>query len=358
LIVARIHPASASEIPATPEDGAAYWFARRNATDLTRLDREQRDIWLGDPANRLAYERASMLWGELDTLAAHEQMRHLRQEALDARPAVRQVPMRWLMAAAAGIAAIVASGYLVRSFDQPVQRQRVTAESAEHDSGTRYQTAVGERSTVTLKDGSSVTLNTASELLVQFTAAERVVELARGQAYFAVAKDQRHPFVVLAGGRRITALGTAFDVRLDRDLVQVVLVEGRVAVNPVAVPKNRIELEPGERFISKDDTTGSVSAANVATSTSWRGGRVVFNATPLADAIAEVNRYRDRPITLGDAAIAGLKISGTYRISEVDRFPQALASYYPLEVAARPSGEAVLLWRQLRSGRSAIDFQK
>lgn len=342
----RIHPADAIEIPATPEDGAAYWFAREKTATLTRQEREQRDIWLGHAANRIAYDRANALWGELDTLAADEQMRRLRRGALDARPAARPVPMRRLIAAAAGIAAIVAGGYLVRSFDQLTQGQSVTAAAGEHDDGTRYQTAVGERSTVTLKDGSSVVLNTASELRVRFTAAERIVELARGQAYFAVAKDQRHPFVVLAGGRRITALGTAFDVRLDRDQVQVVLVEGRVAVNAVAVPRNRIELEPGERFISKSGTAGSVSTANVASATSWRGGRVVFNATPLADAIAEVNRYRERPITLGDPAIAGLKISGTYRISEVDRFPQALASYYPLEIAARPSGETVLSWRQ------------
>ena len=344
--MARIFPTDAPEIPTTPEGGAAYWFAREKNADLTRQECEQRDIWLRDPANRHAYERATALWSELDALAAHEQMRRLRREALDARPAARAVPTRWLIAAAAGVAGVIVSGYLIRSFSPLNAEQSVTAESVEQHDGMRYQTAVGERSVVALKDGSTVTLNTASELLVRFTSAERIVELVRGQAYFAVARDQRHPFVVIAGGRRITALGTAFDVRLERDQVQVVLVEGRVAVNPVATPKSRMELEPGERFVSKGDITGSVSVANVPSSTSWRSGRIVFTDTPLADAISEVNRYRNRPITTADAAIGGLKISGTYRVSEVDRFPQALASYYPLEAATRPSGETVLSWRQ------------
>lgn len=344
--MAPTHTTDARETSATPEDGAAYWFAREKAATLTRQEREERDVWLADAANRHAYERAAALWGELDALAAHEQMRLLRREALDARPAARQRPAQWLTAAAAGIAVIVGCGYLVHSFNQSNQGHSVTGRSVAHGDGTRHQTAVGERSTVTLKDGSSVTLNTASEMRVRFTTTERIVELVRGQAYFAVAKDPRHPFVVLAGGRRITALGTAFDVRLDRDQVQIVLVEGRVSVNPVAAPKSRIELESGERFISKGGTAGSVSTANVATSTSWRSGRVVFNATRLADAIAEVNRYRDRPIAVDDAAIFDLEISGTYRISEVERFPQVLASYYPLVVATRPSGETVLSWQQ------------
>jgi transmembrane sensor len=144
---------------------------------------------------------------------------------------------------------------------------------------------------------------------------------------------------VVAGGRRVTALGTSFDVRLDTDRVQVVLVEGKVAVG------DRV-LEPGEQFVATGDAEGVVSKVDVAAMTSWRNGRIVFDETSLADAVAEVNRYRAKPIVVGDATAGGLKISGTYRLSEVNRFPQALAAYYPLVPVERTSGETVLLQRK------------
>jgi len=79
----------------------------------------------------------------------------------------------------------------------------------------QYATRIGERSTIRLADGSVVTLDTASRVSLDLTTANREVHLLGGQANFEVAKDKARPFVVYAGDRRITAVGTAFDVRLD-----------------------------------------------------------------------------------------------------------------------------------------------
>lgn len=345
----RLRPHESYEA-ASPEEGAAYWFAREQNATLTQQERERRDHWLAeDSAHQHAYERAYAVWSGFDRLAAHENMRNLRREALAARPAPRQTSVRWVMAVAAGVTGIMAGGYLLRSHDSLQTLSQQTTQAAEDTNRTHFQTAVGERSTTTLQDGSVVSLNTASQLRVRFTDTERTVDLVRGQAYFSVAKDERHPFVVNAGGRRIVALGTAFDVRVEQEAVEVLLVEGKVAVNQIEAPLDRVELEPGERFVSKGQETAIVSKANVTAATSWRSGRIEFAETALTDAVAEVNRYRDAPIVIGEAAIGAIKVSGTYRISEVNRFPQALASYYPLQVVTRPAGETVLLWRQRSS---------
>ncbi len=95
----------------------------------------------------------------------------------------------------------------------------------------QYATRIGERSTIRLADGSVVTLDTASRVSLDLTTANREVHLLGGQANFEVAKDKARPFVVYAGDRRITAVGTAFDVRLDQREVCVTLVDGKVSVD-------------------------------------------------------------------------------------------------------------------------------
>src|SRR5690606_15701139 len=95
-----------------------------------------------------------------------------------------------------------------------------------------YSTGIGQRSTVTLQDGSIVELNAQTRIKVAFGAERRSVQLLDGQAIFRVAKDASRPFVVHAGDREIIALGTAFDVRLDPSAMRVTLLEGKVAVRP------------------------------------------------------------------------------------------------------------------------------
>lgn len=328
------------------EGAAAYWCAREHSGALSRQEQEARERWLDEsPEHRKSYERAGELWSGLGELAAHEEMRKLRQAALEARPSTRTgLPRKW--AVAAGVMGVSLIGALAfRLHDGMRSPSSATALPSVTRDANHHLTAVGERSTFTLKDGSVVTLNTDSELWVRFNEGERLVEMTRGQGFFSVSQNKQRPFVVLAGGQRITALGTAFDVRVGHDAVQVVLVEGRVAVNAVEASTHRVELQPGERFVSASGKTTSVTRANLDASTSWRSGRIVFSNTSLADAVAEVNRYTPQRIAIADQGIGELQISGTYRVSEVERFPHALAAYYPLTVDTLPSGDVVLHWR-------------
>ncbi len=230
----------------------------------------------------------------------------------------------------------------------------VTAPGAPTGHGAvRYATRVGERQTIALTDGSIVALDTASVLDVDYSAARRDVRLVRGQALFQVAKNRARPFVVTAGDRQITATGTAFDVRVDRGEVRVVLVEGRVTVTPIArsgLAKLFPALEtqimaPGEALVADRAKPVSVTAADVAQDTSWREGQVIFRDDTLSAAVAEMNRYSTNQIVVDDPRIAGLRISGVFGVSRQENFIAAVTAFYPIEVERRAPNITVLVRR-------------
>jgi len=216
-----------------------------------------------------------------------------------------------------------------------------------------YVTGIGETRTVTLDDGSRVTLNTASVLDVAFSAAERDVRLAEGQAMFQVAKDAARPFVVAAGDRRITAVGTAFDVRVDRDRVAVVLVEGHVVVDPLKpkglagfIPRlGRYDLNAGEQLVAASNEAVAVRTTDAERVTSWQQGQLIFRHDTIASAVAEMNRYSTVQLVVTDPQIANLRISGVFKTSTPDNFIAALTSAYPIDVDKRSPLVTVLIPR-------------
>jgi transmembrane sensor len=189
-----------------------------------------------------------------------------------------------------------------------------------------YSTQIGEFHRVTLGDGSTVALNTSSEVRVRYTASGRHIELTRGEALFEVTHDTQRPFDVKASDTTVRAVGTAFSVRLHeegrQDRVDVVVSEGRVAINPpwkqtypagsVAVVRNgRVRLAT----VSLEDITGKHM---------WTTGRLVFQGEKLSDVVAEINRYNQRKLLVTDPDIAGLRIGGTFQATDPDGFARAL----------------------------------
>jgi transmembrane sensor len=210
-----------------------------------------------------------------------------------------------------------------------------------------YRTAVGERSTVVLPDGSVATLNTDSVLKVAYSGAERGVRLLKGQALFEVAKNARIPFQVYAADRRITAVGTVFDVRLQGEEVKVALVEGIVKVAPLerpgpAAPAPQVTMTAGEVLDAPPSAAMTVRTADIARAVSWKDGVAVFDDQPLAEAVAEMNRYTARPVVLADPAIGSLRVSGVFRTGDPDRFAAAMTEVFPLRAERRFDGSTEL----------------
>lgn len=340
------------------KETAAYWAVRLSSPDCTPEDRCGFEAWRrADPEHQEAYNRQQRGAAFVDRNVAHPILQALAEEVrTETEPGLFH-KSRWKVAAIAAsfILAIGVSTILVTSsFNGRGGVQLASNVEA-------YETAIGERSTITLADGTALTLNTNSKVEVDFKAEQRDIKLLRGQALFEVAKDINRPFVVRAGDQRIVALGTAFDVRLD-DLigVQVTLIEGSVSVDDVlkTPPKNpgsvatndldgAIELRPGERLIAKIDTETEVQQADIEEVTSWRDGRLVFRKRLLPDVIAEMNRYSAQQLVLSDdERLREMTVSGVFSTGRASGFVYALETMQPLKAERTGQRELTLVWRE------------
>ncbi len=275
------------------------------------------------------------------------EIRSLREAALDATSVSTRRGWWRVQAAAVALAAAVVLLIVLRPLNPGVTPQA--------PSGPSYATAVGERSTVTLGDGTVAVLNTNTRLEAAFSAQARVVKLLRGQALFEVATDPARPFTVIAGEQRITAVGTVFDVRFAGDAVAVVLVEGVVDVVPGEPGAARLEdpapeprpvrLRAGQRLVTTavaGPQAPLVEAADVELATMWRQGRVFFDDVPLSAAVAEMNRYSMSTIVVTDPSLDRHRVNGMFRTGQQTSFVEALAAYFPITVDREADGRIAL----------------
>jgi transmembrane sensor len=223
-----------------------------------------------------------------------------------------------------------------------------------------FVTGIGEQRLVPLEDGTRLTLNSDSELKVDFSPGVRRVELIRGEAFFEVAHNPSRPFIVVAGDQQVTAVGTAFEVRYEPDQVEVTLVEGRVSVTSTAASTSNEALgadpaprdnaastlrgaqakpvargylmTPGERLRIAKAGLGKVDEPRVEAVTAWRRGEVMLDDTALSDAVAEMNRYSKSALIIDESRIANLKVSGIYHTGDSGGFAAAVGNLYGLEV--------------------------
>jgi transmembrane sensor len=337
----------------SPKEAAAYWDARLRNPDCSAEERAQYEAWrAASPDNAEAFERLQDLLEAMRGARSRPMLRAIHDAAREKRR--RRFFRYGLAAAAAIVVAIVGLNLATTNGADPLHAPPAT-QIAANISVQVYQTAVGEQRTVTLQDGSTVTLNTNSRLEERFSPNRRDVTLVAGQALFQVAHDASRPFIVAAGDRQVTAIGTEFDVRLSGERVRVVLVEGRVAVERRpqgelldGLLAQRRELTAGQQYQSTEAifTPVSVNATDVNNATLWREGRVAFDDAPLPDAIAEMNRYSTGSLIVTDPTMAELRVNGVFRTDSQQAFINALEEYYPVEAREQPGGDTLLVWRQ------------
>jgi len=321
---------------ADPIERAAFWHGLfEEGGEVSPALRDRFEQWLkADPCHRKAYQAIEHSWTGMASTGVHERILSMRHEALAAPKSWRS--RRVLPAAIAAsvlLASLVMIGHLVyRSF-------------ASFDPSDReFATQVGQRSTIALSDGSNVVLNTSSRIRVAFDEHLRRVQLLAGEAWFEVAKGQTRPFVVEAGDRRVTAHGTAFDVRLeDHDQIQVTLVEGKVSVEPLqGLNRPNFDLIPGEQLVIAQNRPAAKLRADLAKATSWREGQIIFDDDTLASAVAEMNRYSVKKIVLADSRLTSLRMSGVFVAGHTESFIETVTGHFPIRAAANSEGDVVL----------------
>lgn len=299
------------------EQQAAVWLERREQPAWSVADQGALEAWLDEAVeHRLAYWRLEHGWAKVGRLAAlREVPPPARERAGASRP--------WKpVAVAASLAAVVAVGALLHLLAG-------TGES-------RYATQVGDRQDVQLQDGSRIELATDTRVRTRFSGETREVWIDRGEVYFEVERDLQRPFVVWAGERKVTVLGTAFSVRRDHDQVRVAVVEGQVRFEP-AKPQAQARaqlLTRGGIAVAQGASTlvGAASENKVEDVLSWRRGMLNFDNATLAEVASEFNRYNETKLVLGDAQTAQMRIGGSFEAKNVDAFVRLLGSAYGLHV--------------------------
>ena len=218
---------------------------------------------------------------------------------------------------------------------------------------TEIASGIGEIRTMTLPDGSRVTLDTDSTLTIAYTDRVRRLELAKGRARFDVAHEPERPFVVSAAGRTVTARGTVFDVDVDGAILTVSLLQGSVDVRDQVVPPSASAsaaaartLQPGQRLsLSAQKPLGSPVPLAIE-ATRWPDGLLFFENEPLADVVAAANRYSTAQIVLSGPTVANLQFTGTLKASDPGGFARILAATFDLSLSRRGTGDVLLAQRQ------------
>ncbi|MEO6376682.1 MAG: FecR domain-containing protein [Caulobacteraceae bacterium] len=319
-----------------PKQLASFWDARLRSPLCSDEDRAAFTTWRNaDPANAAAFQH---LQAGIDALheaySASAELRSFRDAAIRAGQRLQ----RRRLAVAASIVLVGSVSVAAWRLGLPSALFKHAPPPVAEAAPSIFETAVGVRSSVVLPDGSKVTLNTRSRIEASFTGEKRSIKLLSGEALFEVAKDKARPFEVVVGGRRIVAVGTAFDVRLDSKRVELTMIEGRVGVASVASPAPRpdgtsgLQVAAGQRLIAdlRSDSVWTEKVDPEAVGL-WRQGKVEFANTPLADAVAEMNRYSSIAIVVEDQSLAALPISGMFFTAKPENFITALSTYFPIQ---------------------------
>lgn len=226
----------------------------------------------------------------------------------------------------------------------------------------RYATARGQRLQAQLPDGSSVAFDTDTQAEVRLYRDRREVQLAQGQAMFSVQADSARPFHVFSGGLRITVVGTRFSVRhthsgLDAGVTRVVVEEGRVRVQlharngedssaVLGRTMEVVELVANQSVATDvDGRLGLVSQVAPGSVAPWREGRINFDNTSLAQALAEFERYGVTGLAIRDPAVAAMRVGGSFQLQHFDKFVQSLPAQLPVRLQRRGAVTEVIATR-------------
>lgn len=325
----------------SPEDQARRWIARIDAGPLTPSEREQLRAWLDeDGRHAQLLDTHALLWH----VAAKATFAPSPAPATD-RARLSSRAQRWLTPALTACACVLVAGSLWLGHWSPLPQEASPAQT--------ISTAIGEHRPVVLADGSQMHLNTGSKARVVFSKERRRIQLDAGEGYFDVAKDAARPFEVAVGSAIVRAVGTRFLVRRQvNGQAEVTVFEGVVelikaqAEAPASRAGRAQPSQPPVRLVVGQSATEqehvvvlrSLSEPALEQKLAWQHDRIVFDNTPLAVAVEQVNRYGTVPLVLGDGIPRDVRVSGAFSTRDIPVFLRSLEKGFGLRVERRPEG--------------------
>lgn len=303
-------------IPAAPIDPAilrqaADWLMRLQAGDAGPSDWEAVERWCAaNPAHDAAWQSAEALVNNLRQLPSGPLRNTLERPAQTRRRQLLR--LAWMP--------LLPAGWLAW--------RHLSVE------GERWQSATGEQRALTLADGTRVLLNTATEILVRFDAETRLLRLLSGEIMVTSAPDALgRPLVVATADGTARPIGTRFSVRrLEGETgSHVAVFEGTVEVEAGGA---RRRVERGQRLVFGPTGPEAPQAAEGSVDDAWTNGMIVARGMPLAELVAELDRYRPGLLRC-HPQVAGLRVSGTFPALEPERSLDLLTASFPLRITYR-----------------------
>lgn len=328
------------------QEQACEWISRIDR-GLSADERKQLRAWAAqsEQYQKALFEMAA-LWDDLSVMHELSGLFPLAEKLAHEKTSKRRVAFNTKSSlAAAASFFLLCSVFLAWMQWQPVSDTKPASVSA----NLTYSTKIGQQKTISLSDGSFVSLNTNSAIEVVMTATERNINIAQGEAHFEVASDPDRPFVVSAGQNKVTAIGTAFNVQLLEDKrFELLVTEGKVLVSEInqSMPKNIHKLKSedftalGTIMVSGDaavfdglfaEHLEQLSLDQVQRNLSWQQGMLVFQGETLENAIKEMNRYTASQFVLQDDVTKSRRVAGYFKVGDTQGLLHALQNNFAIK---------------------------
>jgi transmembrane sensor len=305
---------------------AAAWVARLNSGP-SEIDLDRFSQWRNQsPLHERAFDHAMAAWLAVGEHASDPRLLAMRRDVLER---AGRAEHRWSRRTIAAVISLLILAPLLAiltyQWSMPKEQQ--------------FKTAHGEQRVIVLDDGTRMSLDAVTQVVVRYTPDVRNIELLAGRANFEVAKDVTRPLKVKTGSRTVTAIGTVFTVEREPRQVVITLVEGLVAVSSGSAAP--IELRPRQELRMSD--SGEIAlrdGIDPDQALAWREGKLIFDNEPLQSVVARMNNYIAIPL-VAEGAAADLRVSGVFRAGDTAAFLEAIKAYFPVTDVRQP--DAVLL---------------
>lgn len=319
------------------EARAAAWLVEQDA-GLTPEQEEKLAAWCAaDPRHAVALSRLTRTWVSLQGLREYRPTARAYPDPDLLSPA--RTSHRWFSQAAVALpfaAMLVCGVFWWSAHSAPTDRL----------ADQSYTTTAGGYERVALEDGSVVELNSSTDIRVRYSRTIRQVKLLRGEAHFTVAQNKRRPFFVAADGVTVRAVGTAFDVRVAPQGIEVLVTAGIVQLGhatgesanlssaattatPLVTAGWRAFIPHGETAVPSIEKVASPVARDLL---AWQSSRLVFVEMPLGEVIEQFNQRNQVQLSVADPELAKMPIGGSFAADNVETFVRLLSSNGDLAV--------------------------
>jgi len=306
---------------------AAQWVVRGLGPDLRDSDLMDLTLWLeASELHAVAYDRALRLWAQIDAdvTTAQTEARPTaeivdfasRRAHKPERKSSQKVPLwTWASGGAAAVAAMLIVFVMPQT---PAQT---------------YETAKGKTQTVTLADGSILSLNTNTRVSVRLLRDGRRITLEKGELALKVVHDEKRPLVLKTGDMTITDIGTEFNVRREAGLVDVSVREGEVSIG-----SGDLHLHRGDKIVhAEGGTATTLTHIDPDEAFAWQTAHAIYRNAPLSEVVKDLNRYYDKPFIVDDQS-GKLRLTAILTLDSESAVAERLEDFLPVKARATDSG--------------------